>query len=523
MDAVSVFAHMDEVQEYDDHEIEDSTLYVVMLDDTWDPDVYLNADEKAVESKPPTSSGKRKREPSFGGNSNIGGVGDPKAQTPEVPTEVKDGLAYFPGAVSVQRLSDGERQHIESRLRYQRAYDSVDIISNGKPVTDGIDLKKTPVLAGVIDKMARLVGVRPDCVHMTTREGGQLDTSHSEKMKFDLCSSVHLGADVLLDGQADPTKSTGDFILSNGSLRQPLVMTMRSGGAYVATPKVLHAPFLHVISPPDQASLSVVCTWTPGSSAFNLFRGKTRPLAESFPSLRGVKAVDGGEAFQVTTTDRVPPRMINARVRQSGDFTDGASLFRAPPEEQASAFHRLGEEPERRKACKGPCAAGERALYDRENGDDGRFLSSEQGASIRPADTSEKWKSHAVEELNDAEPATCSNCQEPGELSWFFNGGSKRRVVVLHHMVGGESGGVRCSKFPKKTRGVFKPIKKVKTITKEVKTIIKEVKTIIKKVKTITKEVKTITKEVKTITKEGIRQAVKREARMVPHQASRVK
>eukprot|EP00903_Cladosiphon_okamuranus_P018789 g17285.t1 len=214
-----------------------------------------------------------------------------EVQTPVVPTEVKDGLAYFPGAVSMQRLSDGERQHIESRLRYQRACDSVDIISNGKPVTDGIDLEKTPVLAGVIDKMARLVGVRPDCVHMTTREGGQLHTSHSDKMKFDLRSSVHLGADVLLDGQADPTKSIGDFILSNGSLRQPLVMTMRSGDAYIATPK----------------------------------------------------AVDGGEAFQVTTTDRVPPRTINARVRQSGDFTDGASLFRAPPEEQASAFHRLGK------------------------------------------------------------------------------------------------------------------------------------------------------------------------------------
>eukprot|EP00903_Cladosiphon_okamuranus_P018790 g17286.t1 len=45
MDTVSVFAHMDGVQEYDDHEIEDSTLYVVLLDDTGDSDVYLNADE----------------------------------------------------------------------------------------------------------------------------------------------------------------------------------------------------------------------------------------------------------------------------------------------------------------------------------------------------------------------------------------------------------------------------------------------------------------------------------------------
>eukprot|EP00903_Cladosiphon_okamuranus_P017342 g15977.t2 len=137
-------------------------------------------------------------------------------------------------------------------------------------------------------------------------------------------------------------------------------------------------------------------------------------------------------------------------------------------------------------------AAGDKMLYDREKGDDGRFLCSEQGASIRPADTSEKWKSHAVEELNNSEPATCSNCQEPGELSWFFHGGGTRRVVVLDHMVGGESGGVRCSKFPENPRGVFKLTKKVKTITKEVKTI---------------------TKKVKTITKEGIRQAVKRKAR----------
>eukprot|EP00903_Cladosiphon_okamuranus_P016388 g15113.t1 len=152
-----------------------------------------------------------------------------------------------------------------------------------------------------------------------------------------------------------------------------------------------------------------------------------------------------------------------------------------------------------------------------------RLIDKKQKDSSAAADTSEKWKSHAVEELNDAEPATCSNCQKPGELSWFFYGGGKRRVVVLDHMVGGESGGVRCSKFPKNPRGVFKPIKKVKTITKKVKTITKEVKTITKKVKTITKEVKTITKKVKTITKEGIRQAVKREARKVPNHASRVK
>ena len=53
------------------------------------------------------------------------------------------------------------------------------------------------------------------------------------------------------------------------------------------------------------------------------------------------------------------------------------------------------------------------------------------------------------------------------ELSWFFYGGGKRRVVVLDHMVNGRSFGVRCNENPKKARGVFKPInKKVETITK---------------------------------------------------------
>ncbi|CAM9326221.1 unnamed protein product, partial [Pylaiella littoralis] len=103
-------------------------------------------------------------------------------------------------------------------------------------------------------------------------------------------------------------------------------------------------------------------------------------------------------------------------------------------------------------------------LYGREKGDDGRSLSSEQGASMRPADTSEKWKSHAVEEPLRAEPATCSNCEEPRELSWFFYGGGKRRVVLLDHMVGKH----RCRKCPKKPRGLFTPTNKnVKTITKD--------------------------------------------------------
>ncbi|CAM9813192.1 unnamed protein product, partial [Ectocarpus sp. 12 AP-2014] len=74
---------------------------------------------------------------------------------------------------------------------------------------------------------------------------------------------------------------------------------------------------------------------------------------------------------------------------------------------------------------------------------------------------------HAVEESLKAEPASCSNCGERRELSWFFYGGGKRRVVVLDHMVVGGSGTVRCNKYPNKPRGVFKPDnEKVKTITK---------------------------------------------------------
>ncbi|CAB1112834.1 unnamed protein product [Ectocarpus sp. CCAP 1310/34] len=113
-------------------------------------------------------------------------------------------------------------------------------------------------------------------------------------------------------------------------------------------------------------------------------------------------------------------------------------------------------------------AAGDKTLYGREKGGDGRSLSSEQGASIRPADTSAQWTNHAVEESLKAEPATCSNCGKPRELSWFFYGGGQRRVVVLDHMVVGGSGTVRCNKHANKPRGVFKPTdEKVKTITKD--------------------------------------------------------
>ena len=83
---------------------------------------------------------------------------------------------------------------------------------------------------------------------------------------------------------------------------------------------------------------------------------------------------------------------------------------------------------------------------------------------MRPTDTSAQWTDHAVEEPLRAEPATCSNCEEPRQLSWFFYGGGKRRVVVLDHVVGKQ----RCNKHAKKPRGVFRPTdKKVGTITKD--------------------------------------------------------
>ncbi|CAM9540620.1 unnamed protein product, partial [Ectocarpus sp. 8 AP-2014] len=297
--------------------------------------------ENDAHRTPAESSGKRKREPSFGGKSDKGGVGDPMARTPTtVPTKVKNGLAFFRGAVSVQTFSEAERRHIESRLTFQRAYDSVDILSNGKPVDGGIDLEKAPVLACLIDKMTDLVGVPPDGVHMTTREGGQIHTSHSDKMQFDVRSTVHLGKDALLDGQVDPAKSTGDFVLSGHDLSQPLLLQMRSGDAYIATDNVLHAPYFHGISPPGQASLSLVSTWR---RVFHLFRPKSRPLAETFSLLCGVDAVDGQEAFRVTTRELVPPKRVGERIRQPGDFTDGVSLFRPPPEAQASAYYKLGK------------------------------------------------------------------------------------------------------------------------------------------------------------------------------------
>ncbi|CAN0321470.1 unnamed protein product, partial [Ectocarpus fasciculatus] len=44
METVPVFGHMDEVEEFDGHNIEDWTLYIIKLDALGEPDVFLNAD-----------------------------------------------------------------------------------------------------------------------------------------------------------------------------------------------------------------------------------------------------------------------------------------------------------------------------------------------------------------------------------------------------------------------------------------------------------------------------------------------
>ncbi|CAN0341091.1 unnamed protein product [Ectocarpus sp. 6 AP-2014] len=48
METVPVFGHMDEVEEFDGHDIEDWTLYIINLDALDEPDVFLNADVTPV-------------------------------------------------------------------------------------------------------------------------------------------------------------------------------------------------------------------------------------------------------------------------------------------------------------------------------------------------------------------------------------------------------------------------------------------------------------------------------------------
>ncbi|CBJ32194.1 conserved unknown protein [Ectocarpus siliculosus] len=48
METVPVFGHMDEVEEFDGHDIEDWTLYIIELDALDEPDVFLNADVTPV-------------------------------------------------------------------------------------------------------------------------------------------------------------------------------------------------------------------------------------------------------------------------------------------------------------------------------------------------------------------------------------------------------------------------------------------------------------------------------------------
>ena len=42
METVPVFGHMDEVEEFDKHNVEDWTLYIIKLDALEEPDVFLN-------------------------------------------------------------------------------------------------------------------------------------------------------------------------------------------------------------------------------------------------------------------------------------------------------------------------------------------------------------------------------------------------------------------------------------------------------------------------------------------------
>ena len=48
MENLPAFTHVDEVQAFDGHDIEDWTLHVVRLDAGGDPDVFLNADVTPV-------------------------------------------------------------------------------------------------------------------------------------------------------------------------------------------------------------------------------------------------------------------------------------------------------------------------------------------------------------------------------------------------------------------------------------------------------------------------------------------
>ncbi|CAN0441608.1 unnamed protein product, partial [Pylaiella littoralis] len=48
METVPVFGHMDEVEEFDHHKIENWTIYIIQLDALEEPDVFLNADVTPV-------------------------------------------------------------------------------------------------------------------------------------------------------------------------------------------------------------------------------------------------------------------------------------------------------------------------------------------------------------------------------------------------------------------------------------------------------------------------------------------
>ena len=100
-----------------------------------------------------------------------------------MPATIEGGVAVYRAAVNIQQLDDQQRAYIEFRVGFQNAYDSVDILSHGKPVEGGLTPKEATSIAGVIGHIPLLAGVvRPNPVHVTNRQGKQLHPSCIDKM-----------------------------------------------------------------------------------------------------------------------------------------------------------------------------------------------------------------------------------------------------------------------------------------------------------------------------------------------------
>ena len=62
-----------------------------------------------------------------------------------------------------------------------------------------------------------------------------------------------------------------------------------------------------------------------------MFRSSSIPFNIYFPSLGGVSAADGKETFPQAQI-LFPPTKVKKRIREAGDYTEGVSVFKAPPE-----------------------------------------------------------------------------------------------------------------------------------------------------------------------------------------------